>query len=442
MDQAGGEGGLRTGSSICGATDGAAQAGQAGVTSRFVARRPVSAFSLAETTICTGQSLEVTDESSGVDSVNWVVLPGSALINYKITGTGVSIDFPVGAEGEYTLRQDVYIGSETQTGQEQSFTVLPSARAEDVVASLLGDSVTVRVVNPVGYDEIVFDFGDGTRITTDESEIGYRYASSGTYSVSATLINPRCGNVSLSAGEVLVPVATQAYILEKDPTGCAPLVIEPFDLSEGNYTSRLWSFPGGSPATSTEEKPRVVYSAPGNYLATLTLRGNTVGPDTIATLPITVFDTPTAGFTYSTDGRTLSLTNTTVGGQSSYWTFGDGQSSEEIDPVHTYSKDSTYQVTLISTGVYCTDTLTRSVTIGQTTSTRDLAAHGIRVFPNPTDGRVTVTGPATVIAVLDVRGRRLRFDAEGVDLSDQPPGVYVLQLRTPGRVLVTRVIRQ
>ena len=442
VDYAGGAAGQRSGSAICGPTDGAAEAGEAGATEAFVVRRPVSGFTLADAEICAGQTLEVTDISSGLDSINWVVMPGSALINFTHTATGVLIEMPVGTEGEYTLRQDYYSGSELVVGQAQNFTVAATARAESVETTVDGDSVTVRVIDPVGFDEITYDFGDGSTLTTAEAEVGYRYAESGTYTVSATLVNASCGNLRLSAGEVMIPVATQAYILEKDPTGCAPLVIEPFDLSEGSYTSRLWSFPGGSPATSTEEKPRVIYTEPGNYTATLTLRGNTVGKDTVATLPITVFDTPTAGFTYTTDGRTLTLTNTTNGGQQNYWTFGDGQYSEDEHPVHTYTADSTYRVTLITTGISCTDTLTRLVTVGATTATTDVAAEGISVFPNPTSGRVRVAGPATIIAVLDARGRSLRFDANSVDLADQPSGIYLLQLRTQGRVVLARVLRE
>ena len=442
VEQSGGAAGQRSGSSICGSTDGAAQSGEAGATQRFILRQPVGGFTLAEATICAGTTLEVTDESSGVDSVNWVVQPGSDLINLTSTNSGVSIEFPAGTEGEYTLRQILYDGPDMQPGKEQTFKVVATARAKELVASLNGDSVTVRVINPEGYEEIIYDFGDGTTLASGGSEVGYRYAASGTYTVSATLVNGRCGNASLSAGEVAVPVATRAYILEKDPTGCAPLVIEPFDLSEGNYTSRRWSFPGGDPATSTEEKPRVVYAQPGDYTATLTLRGGTVGPDTVATLPVTVFDTPTAAFTFTTSGRTVTLSNASAGGQRSLWTFGDGEASQEDNPVHTYARDSTYEVTLITTGAYCTDTLTQAVTVGETTATGDLLAEGIRLFPNPTSGRVTLTGPATVIAVMDVRGRHLRFDPVGIDLSEEPPGVYVLHLRTAGRVLVARVIRE
>lgn len=43
------------------------------------------------------------------------------------------------------------------------------------------------------------------------------------------------------------------------------------DASAGNPTSWAWSFPGGSPATSTDQNPQVTYAAAGTYSVTLTI---------------------------------------------------------------------------------------------------------------------------------------------------------------------------
>lgn len=45
------------------------------------------------------------------------------------------------------------------------------------------------------------------------------------------------------------------------------------DLTEGTVSSRTWSFPGGTPATSDLRFPVVTYANPGNYVATLTISG-------------------------------------------------------------------------------------------------------------------------------------------------------------------------
>ncbi len=51
------------------------------------------------------------------------------------------------------------------------------------------------------------------------------------------------------------------------------------DLSTGSPTSYAWTFPGGTPATSTDANPTVTYSATGTYDVTLTAT-NSFGTDT------------------------------------------------------------------------------------------------------------------------------------------------------------------
>ena len=56
-------------------------------------------------------------------------------------------------------------------------------------------------------------------------------------------------------------------------------------------------------------------------------------------------------FTYEADGLTVTFTNTsTVSGTVTYaWDFGDGETSTEKDPVHTYASKGEYTVTLTVT---------------------------------------------------------------------------------------------
>ena len=55
---------------------------------------------------------------------------------------------------------------------------------------------------------------------------------------------------------------------------------------------------------------------------------------------------PTAGFTYVKDGNTVTFTNTSSNATMYSWDFGDGNTSMEENPVHTYTGDGDYTVTL------------------------------------------------------------------------------------------------
>lgn len=55
---------------------------------------------------------------------------------------------------------------------------------------------------------------------------------------------------------------------------------------------------------------------------------------------------PTASFTCSTGSLTVTFTNNSTNGESYYWQFGDGTTSTQASPVHTYSSAGYYTVIL------------------------------------------------------------------------------------------------
>jgi hypothetical protein len=63
-------------------------------------------------------------------------------------------------------------------------------------------------------------------------------------------------------------------------TGNAPLQVKFVDLSGNKPNSWLWTFNGGTPASSTQQNPAVSYSVPGTYKVTLKAT-NTAGSNSI-----------------------------------------------------------------------------------------------------------------------------------------------------------------
>ena len=70
-------------------------------------------------------------------------------------------------------------------------------------------------------------------------------------------------------------------------TPCIGESITYSDLSTGSVSTRSWSFPGGTPSTSTAQNPIVVYSAPGTYSASLTVSNGTTSSSITKTNYIT-----------------------------------------------------------------------------------------------------------------------------------------------------------
>lgn len=58
---------------------------------------------------------------------------------------------------------------------------------------------------------------------------------------------------------------------------------------------------------------------------------------------------PTASFTYEVDDLTVTFTNTSKDATSYLWNFGDTNTSTEASPIHTYTAEGTFTVTLTAT---------------------------------------------------------------------------------------------
>lgn len=146
--------------------------------------------------------------------------------------------------------------------------------------------------------------------------------------------------------------------------GCSPLPVVFQDLSTGGATSWSWNFGNGN--SSSLKNPAAVYVNPGVYTVTLTATNASGSDIETKTAYISVFASPTANFSASSllsgcAPLTVNFVDLTVPGtggiKSWFWDFGDGKSSQQQNPTHTYLSGGIHTVTLVvidSNG--CTDT--------------------------------------------------------------------------------------
>jgi PKD repeat protein len=124
-----------------------------------------------------------------------------------------------------------------------------------------------------GADSWFWEFGDGG--TSMQENPTHTYDLDGEYEVSLTVSND-CGEDNFTTTiEVFVPpVADFSYSTD---VGCAPLVVQFLNESSDNVQAFEWLFPGGIPASSTQENPVVTYNNPG-FMITLIVE-NIAGVD-------------------------------------------------------------------------------------------------------------------------------------------------------------------
>src|SRR5690606_37172669 len=104
---------------------------------------------------------------------------------------------------------------------------------------------------------------------------------------------------------------------------------------------------GGSPATSTDANPVITYNTAGGCDVQL-IDSNPAGAGTIVFQNYVSIQTePTAGFVSAINLADVQFTNQSSANATTYsWDFGDGTTSTDASPMHTYTVDGIYTVTL------------------------------------------------------------------------------------------------
>ncbi len=74
-------------------------------------------------------------------------------------------------------------------------------------------------------------------------------------------------------------------------------------------------------------------------------------------------DAPKARFSYDVDGMTVTFTNASKEADTYAWEFGDGQTSTEENPVHTYAEGGTYTVKLTAKNAGGENTTTEEISL-------------------------------------------------------------------------------
>lgn len=217
---------------------------------------------------------------------------------------------------------------------------------------------TSTSTGPVGTYQWLF--GDGG--TSTLANPSHTYTTAGIYSVTLivtsvngcrdTIVKPgliRAGVVDADFNSPLTVCAGTPFSLQNNSAPAASLV--------GSY----WYF--GDGGTSSSTNPTYTYAAAGTY--TIKLVADFGQCQDSISKTITVNPKPTAAFTGNnlfscTAPLTTTFTNNSTGGISYIWSFGDGGTSTDVSPVHTYTSNGSYTVMLVVRNANgCRDTLRR-----------------------------------------------------------------------------------
>ncbi|MFZ1706125.1 MAG: PKD domain-containing protein [Saprospiraceae bacterium] len=330
-----------------------------------VIARPTAQFSADILMGCSPLSVQYSDESS----------PNTTQWNWS---------FPGGTPASSSVQNPIVIYN--SPGQYDATLIALNAAGQDV--STVNNYITVNTSPTAGFTMTA----DGPNITMTNTGLGanstewqiqenglqsllgntvtYTFSSNGSFSIRQINSN-ECGSNNLEQ-YVTINVYPVANFVGNADGNCAPVSIQ-FNNTSINGSTYVWSFENGTPSSSTEQNPLVVFSQGGQHDITLTTT-NQYGSHT-NTQTITVLQTPQPAFSFSTNTLTIQFTNQTSGNGNTYlWEFGDGTTSTHISPSHVYPGPGTYPVTLTVTNVCGSLTLTNTIVIDDRSPVVDFSA--------------------------------------------------------------------
>lgn len=326
---------------------------------------PVAAFSASPTSGDAFLDVQFTDQSTGVvTSWSWSFGDGG-------TSTGQNPQHTYNTPGTYSVSLTVTGpgGSDTETRNNYiTVTVPPPPEAGFSAIPTDGDaflSVQFTDTSTGAISSWSWNFGDGGTSTGQSPQ--YTYEVPGTYTVSLTVSGPGGSDSETKTDFITVttPPPPVADFSANNTIGELPLHVQFTDLSTGaSVTSWSWDLDGDGTPDSTSRNPSWTYESGGTYSVSLTVSG-LWGDDTETKDDyITIAIPPTADFSATpVSGKTplaVQFADLSAGDVASwYWEFGDGLTSTQQHPEHTYNTVGWYTVTLTVTGYPSTDSCTK-----------------------------------------------------------------------------------
>ena len=283
-----------------------------------------------------------------------------AAVVYQPDPTGKDLTYTI------TLTATTPCGISTQTSSVLVKAKPVSIFSPDKTAGCSPFKVTFSNTSPGNSTSYTYDFGDGETITTtDKSNVVHTYNTIivRDYVVKMLATN-ECGSTESRYTIRVSPntIVPELVVNSNQLRGCAPLKVDFYNNTKGANTF-VYDFGDGSTAV-TNSAPEVLahtFTKAGKY--TITLHASNGCSNASTTEEIEVLEQPIVSFsadkTSGCDGMVVKFKNTSQNAIGYVWDFGDGTTSTNVEPSHTFAgAGKSFTVTLTATNILgCTNTV-------------------------------------------------------------------------------------
>lgn len=348
-----------------------------------------------QTSICSGGRIQMTNSSLGATSHRWF---------YRVQGTTTEIDVRTTPFVNYPLTNTtttnplvyeiVYQPSNGLCSIPDVVTPITVYRNvvagldEGTVPPIVGGTSTVNFTNtstPVDGTQFRYEWDFGSSMFanpptfTGANPPPVVYSQQGPYQVTLKATNIAAETAGLQCDNmffktIVVPVLPLVADFTLDPpAGCFPTIVRVVDnQSTGDVNEwKVVNSNGQVVAVSGEDLPEFFIATPGVFNVQLTTRDSFTDQVEFANQDFEIYSNPVASFqarptTVFIPDTELTTFNFTTNANTYSWDFGDGNTSDEREPKHTYKIEGVYDIVLVAgfdhdNGVVCTDTLTQQV---------------------------------------------------------------------------------
>lgn len=304
--------------------------------------KPVAKFTTDKTEVCTRENVRFTDQSQGANFWCWDFGDGN-------TGTGSQVTHSYVEPGVYTVTLIA-----KNAGCTDTFVITNAVKVNAPLTNFelkknCFDPYNVSLQNlSADYHSLEWDFGDGTKSTTDVS--GHRYSAVGDYTIKLTATNntTHC-TVTVLNGFTIRDVRADFTIDNVKP--CKGAQVKFTDTSDDAVK---WEWVFGDGTISSAQYPVMSYHMAGPFNPRLRVTDADGCTDEKA-LPLTVLDIQgnfMFNATSTCDKLTVDFDDYSTGNPQItdwHWDFGDGNTSTDPEPHHVYTALGSYPVTLTLT---------------------------------------------------------------------------------------------